>query len=415
MINFEYFHTLLPQSIGSKNGAIAPNITPSAAFGYENSEEAEGIFCGDVTKPLYARMGNPTNANLESILSKIEDAEGAIVTASGMGAISMILTAYLNSGDNVLCIGGFFGGTYALMSETMPRFGINTDFCDIDDFKTIEQKLQNGIAMVLVESIGNPNLKLPDIKKIASLCNQYDTLFLVDNTATPLLLQPLKIGADIVIYSTTKNISGHSASLGGIALFRSVKEKDKLKTDKYKHLHKIIDKMGKKAMIAISKKRALRDFGMSANAFGSFLTILGLETLSLRIERVSKSSETIAKALDTQLDNIIVRHPSLNTHEHHTRYKEIFPSGCGSLLTLDTGNKEKAFQLLNHTKLITQTANIGDNRTLALHMKSTIYRDFDTKGLKVLGITDGLIRVSVGLENPQDIINDFLQASKFIN
>ncbi len=372
MIDFEHFHTLLPQSVGSKSGAIAPTITPSAAFGYENAEEAEGIFSGEVAKPLYARMGNPTNANLESILSKIEGSEGAIVTSSGMGAISMVLTAYLKSGDEVLCIGGFFGGTYALLTETMPRFGINADFCDVEEFEAIEQKLQNGVAIVLVESIGNPNLKLPDIEKIATLCNRYNTLLLVDNTATPLLLQPLKMGADIVIYSTTKNISGHSASLGGVALFRTVKEEDKLRTDKYKHLHKIIDKMGSKAMIAISKKRALRDFGMSANAFGSFLTLLGLETLSLRIERSSKSTEIIAKALDEKLENISVRHPSLSTHENHNLYKKVFPSGSGSLMSLDAGTKEKAFKLLNNTKLITQTANIGDNRTLALHMKSTI-------------------------------------------
>ncbi len=415
MIDFEHFHTLLPQSVGSKSGAVAPTITPSAAFGYEDAQQAEGIFSGNIAKPLYARMGNPTNANLESILSKIEDAKGAIVTSSGMGAISMVLTAYLKSGDEVLCIGGFFGGTYALMTETMPRFGISADFCDVDDFEIIEKKLQNGLSMVLVESIGNPNLKLPDIEKIATLCNRYNTLLLVDNTATPLLLQPLKMGADILIYSTTKNISGHSASLGGVALFRTVKEEDKLKTEKYKHLHKIIDKMGSKAMIAISKKRALRDFGMTANAFGSFITMLGLETLSLRIERVSKSTEIIAKALDGKLEHVSVRHPSLNSHEHHARYKEIFPSGSGSLMTLDAGTKEKAFKFLNHTKLITQTANIGDNRTLALHMKSTIYSDFDTKDLKVLGITDGLIRVSIGLENPKDIINDFIQASKLIN
>jgi O-acetylhomoserine (thiol)-lyase len=415
MVDFEHFHTLLPQSVGSKNGAVAPTITSSAAFGYENAEQAEGIFNGEVEKPLYARMGNPTNTHLESILSKIEDAEGAIVTSSGMGAISMVLTAYLKSGDAVLCIGGFFGGTYTLMTETMPRFGISADFCDVDDFEFIEQKLQNGVAMVLVESIGNPNLKLPNIKKISTLCTQYNTLLLVDNTATPLLLQPLKMGADILIYSTTKNISGHSASLGGVALFRAIKEEDKLKTDKYKHLHKIVEKVGNKAMIAISKKRALRDFGMSANAFGSFITMLGLETLSLRIERVSKSSEIIAKTLDKKLENISVRHPSLNTHEHHNLYREIFPSGCGSLLTLDAGTKENAFKLLNNTKLITQTANIGDNRTLALHMKSTIYSDFHVEDLKILGITDGLIRVSIGLENPQDIINDFIQASKFIN
>ncbi len=412
MFNFEHFHTLLPQSIGSKSGAVAPTITPSAAFAYEDAQEAEGIFTGEIVKPLYARMGNPTNAKLESILCKIESAHSAIVTSSGMGAISMVLTAYLNSGDKVLCIGGFFGGTYALMTETMPRFGVSANFCEVDDLTTIETKLQNGISLVLLESVGNPNLKIPDIYKISALCKKYNTLLMVDNTATPLLLQPLKIGADIVIHSTTKNISGHSASLGGVALFRKVEKEDKLRDKKYKHLHKIIEKMDKNAMVAITKKRALRDFGMTANAFGSFMTLVGLETLSLRMERVCKSVEIIANGLNDKLENITVRHPSISSHEHHKRYKDIFSAGCGSLLTLDAKNKEEAFKLLNHTKLITQTANIGDNRTLALHMKSTIYRDFDESSLKCLGVTNGLIRVSIGLENPMDIIDDFVQASQ---
>lgn len=412
MIDFEYFHTLLPQSIGSKSGAVAPTITPSAAFAYESAEEAEAIFKGDVSKPLYARMGNPTNAKLESVLCKIEDANSAIVTSSGMGAISMVLTAFLKSGDEVLCIGGFFGGTYALVNETMSRFGVASDFCDVDDFDKIKQKLKSGVAMVIFESVGNPNLKVPKIEKIITLCNKYNTLTMVDNTATPILLQPLKMGADIVVHSTTKNISGHSASLGGAALFRKVLKDDKLKDDKYKHLAEIVEKMGEKAMLAITKKRALRDFGMTASAYSSFITLLGCETLSIRMERISKNTQIIANELHKKLKNVSTRHPSIIDHEHYDRYKKIYPSGCGSLLTLDTGCSKSAFRLLNNTKLITQTANIGDNRTLALHMKSTIYRDFKESDLKFLGITDGLIRVSIGLENPEDIVNDFVQASE---
>ncbi|MCH9813013.1 MAG: aminotransferase class I/II-fold pyridoxal phosphate-dependent enzyme [Epsilonproteobacteria bacterium] len=414
MIDFEYFHTLLPQAIGAKNGPIAPTITPSAAFGYADAQEAEGIFCGDVAKPLYARMGNPTNAKLESVLAKIDDADSALVTASGMGALSMVLTAFLNSGDKVLCIGGFFGGTYALMTETLPRLGITASFCQTNDFEKIEERLKKDVAIVVIESISNPSLNIPDIEKIADLCNHYNTLLLVDNTVTPLLIQPLKMGADIIIYSTTKNISGHSGALGGAALFRSVTPNDKLKAPKYVHLHKIINKMGTKAMLAICKKRAMRDYGMSANAFGSFITMLGLETLSLRIERVSKSAEIIALALDKALVGIKVIHPALTTHPDHALYQKLYPQGAGSLLALDVGDKARAFKLINATKLVTQTANIGDNRTLALHMKSTIFRDFDTQSWEILGITDGLIRISVGLENPQDIIDDFITAAKTI-
>jgi len=410
MKDFDYFDTILPQSVGEKVGAIAPSIVPSAAFGYADAQEAEGIFSGEVQKPLYARMGNPSNAKLESVMTNVEGGMGAIAAASGMGAISMVLTALLKSGDEVLCIGGFFGGTYAFMHETLPRFGISSDFCDVDDFVTIEETLKSGIAIVMVESVGNPNLKLPDLQKIADLCQIYQTLLIVDNTATPLVVQPMILGADIVIYSTTKNISGHSASLGGVAIFSEVKKDGKLYDAKYQHLHQMVQKLGAKAFIGICKKRALRDYGMSANAFGSFLTLLGLETLSLRMQRVQQNVETVASLLDEALPSGIVRHPSLSYHEHHKRYQQSYPMGCGSLMSLDLGDKESAFRLLNTSKLLIQTANIGDNRSLALHMHSTIYRDFDAKSLKILGITEGLIRLSIGLENPEDIAKDIIEA-----
>lgn len=413
MKDFDYFNTLLVQNVGSKVRAIAPTITSSAAYGYENAEEAEAIFKGEVANPLYARVGNPTTAKLESIIAKMEGGLSSIATSSGMGALAMILTAYLKSEDDILCIGGFFGGTYTLVDETMKRFGVKSSFCGIDEFDHIEEKLQKGIQLVLIETVGNPSLELPNLPKIIELCNQYDTLIVIDNTVTPLTCRPLELGADIVIHSTTKAMSGHSSALGGVAIFRALKEKDKLHHTKYSHLHKIMEKMGKKALIAIAKKRAMRDIGMSPNAHGSFLTMLGLETLALRLERVNNSIPIIVDILAKELPNTItVSHPSMTSNPYHTRYVENFQKACGPIFTLDCQNKEVAFKLLNNLKLITQTANIGDNRTLALHMASTIYRDFDKETQRYLGVTDGLIRVSVGLEDPKLIAKDFLEATQ---
>jgi O-acetylhomoserine (thiol)-lyase len=414
--DFNYFNTLLVQNIGNSVGPIAPTITPSAAFGYENAEEAEGIFASEVNKPLYARVGNPTNAKLESVVAKMEGGFASIATSSGMGAISMVVTAFLNSGDELLCIGGFFGGTYALVNDTLKRFGISNSFCTVDDFAHIENTLKRGIKMVLMESVGNPSLTLPDVQRIIDLCNKYETLLMIDNTPTPLLLRPLTMGADIVVHSSTKNMSGHSAALGGIAVFREVKEAgDKLLNDKYADIHKIVKKMGKKAFIPICKKRAIRDYGMTANAFGSFMTMIGLETLSLRVERVNKSVEAISLLLDEKLpQGVSVNHPCLSSSPDNARYKSDFPDGCGPLLTLDCGTKERAFKLLNHLKLVILTANIGDNRTLALHMTSTIYSDFDEDARAFLGVHEGLIRVSIGLEDPREIAEDFLQAANAI-
>jgi len=412
--DFEYFNTLLVHEVGNKVGPIAPTITPSAAFGYADAQEAEGIFASQVNKPLYARVGNPTNAKLEGIVAKMEGGFGAIATSSGMGAISMVCTAFLSAGDELLCIGGFFGGTYALVNDTLARFGVSNSFCHVDDFEHIESTLKRGVKMVLMESVGNPSLRLPDIQGIIDLCNKYETLLVIDNTPTPLLLRPLTMGADIVVHSSTKNMSGHSAALGGLAVFREVKESgEKLLNPKYADVHKIVKKMGKKAFIPICKKRAIRDLGMTANAFGSFMTMIGLETLSLRVERVNKSVETIAFILDEKLpEGISVNHPCLSSSPDNARYKSDFTDGCGPLLTLDCGTKERAFSLLNKLETVIQTANIGDNRTLALHMQSTIYSDFDDDARRFLGVSEGLIRVSIGLEDPLRIAEDFLQATK---
>jgi len=411
--DFDYFNTLLVHNVGSRVGPIAPTITPSAAFGYESAQEAEGIFGAMVNKPLYARVGNPTNGKLESIVAKFEGGFGAIATSSGMGAISMVCTAFLNAGDELLCVGGFFGGTYSLVNDTLARFGVTNSFCEVDDFKHIEATLKRGVKMVIFESVGNPSLTLPDVQRIIDLCNQYETVVMIDNTATPLLLRPLTMGADIVVHSSTKNMSGHSAALGGVAVFREVKsEGDKLLNEKYKDLHKIVKKMGKKAFIPICKKRAIRDFGMTANAFGSFMTMIGLETLSLRVERINQSVEKVALLLDTKFpEGVSVNHPSLPSSPDNARYLADFAQGCGPLLSIDCGTKERAFTFLNALNLVIQTANIGDNRTLALHMTSTIYSDFTEEARKFLGVHEGLIRVSIGLEDPLSIAEDFLQAA----
>lgn len=412
--DFDYFNTQLVHNVGSRVGPIAPTLTPSAAYGYEDAQEAEGIFSATVNKPLYARVGNPTNAKLESIVAEFEGGFGAIATASGMGAISMVCTAFLNAGDELLCIGGFFGGTYSLVNETLARFGVTNSFCEVDDFEHIENALKSGVKMVIFESVGNPSLTLPDVQRIIDLCNQYETVVMIDNTATPLLLRPLTMGADIVVHSSTKNMSGHSAALGGVAVFREVRsEGDKLLNAKYADLHKIVKKMGKKAFIPICKKRAIRDFGMTANAFGSFMTMVGLETLSLRVERINQSVEKVALGLEENFpEGVSVNHPCLASSPDNARYKSDFPQGCGPLLSIDCGTKERAFTFLNALKMVILTANIGDNRSLALHMTSTIYSDFDADARKFLGVHEGLIRVSIGLEDPKAIIEDFLQAAK---
>ena len=411
MNNFEEYCTKFVQSVGNKEGAVTPVLTSSASFAYKTPETAEGIFDGSIKRPLYSRMGNPTTARLESIMAEMDSGIGAVATSSGMGATTLATMSLLKSTDEIISIGGLFGGTYALFSETLTRFGIKTHFFDVDEFKSITDAINENTKIIFLESVGNPNMRLPDIKKIATIANKAGVALIVDNTSTPLSVSPLKLGADIVVYSTTKIISGNSSALGGCAVFRAINDgEDKFKTSRYDFLSKFIQNMGKMALIPNAKKRVLRDFGMSANPHASYQTMLGLETLPLRLPRVIKSIEIIAKELSK--NGLNINHPSLKSHPHHERYLNEFKNGCGTLFTIDMGSKENAYRFLNKTKLATITANIGDSRTLALHMASTIYRDFDDDTKKFLGITDGLIRISIGLENPQDIINDFLKAAK---
>jgi len=411
MNQFEEYCTKFVQAVGNKEGAVSPALINSASFAYGTPEQGESIFEGTLKKPFYARMGNPTSARLESIMAEMDGGIGAISTSSGMAAITLATMSLLEAGDEIISIGGLFGGTYSLFNETLSRFGITTHFFDVDEFTSISGAINEKTKIIFLESVGNPNMRLPDIAKIAEIANSSGVAFIVDNTITPLSIFPLKLGADIVVYSTTKIISGNASALGGCSVFRAINEgEDKFKSPRYSFLAKFIQNAGKMALIPNAKKRAMRDFGMSANANASYLTMLGLDTLPLRLSRIIASIETIVYELDKAGLNI--NHPSLKSHPQNNRYKTQFQNGCGTLFTIDMGTKEAAFKFLNATQLATLTANIGDSRTLALHMASTIYRDFDENTKKFLGITDGLIRISIGLENPQDIINDFLNAVK---
>lgn len=411
MNRFEEFTTRIVQQVGKKEGPVSPVMVNSASFGYGNSETGEGIFDGSIKKPLYARVGNPTSAQLEQILAHMDGGIGAVAASSGMGATAMATLSLLKSGDEIISIGGLFGGTYSYFSETLTRFGITTHFFDVDALGAIEEAINTATKIIFLESVGNPNMRLPDISKIAEIANRYGVVLMVDNTITPLSIAPIALGADIVIYSTTKIITGNASALGGAVIFRAISEgEDKFKGDRYRDIHPFIQKMGAMALVAVAKKRALRDFGMSANGFGSYLTMLGLETLPLRLDRIVTTVECVAKGLREK--GFSINHPCLPEHPHHERYLSQFANGCGTLLTIDMGSKERAFEFLNRSQLITITANIGDSRTLGLHMGSTIYRDFDEPTKEFLGITPGLIRISIGLESAEAIINDFVNAAK---
>ena len=407
MDGFEEFLTTIPAMIGSKEGAINPPVSLSASYSYGSSQRAEDIFSGEVMAPVYARVGNPTTAKLESLLTYMDGGIGAIATSSGMAAITMAILSVCQSGDEVIAVWGLFGGSYALLTETLPRYGITTHFFDVDDLITIEAGVTDKTKMIFCESVGNPNMKLPDLRALGELASRKGVVFAVDNTVTPLAVKPLALGADMAVYSTTKIMTGNASALGGAVVFRALEAEDRL-MGRCQFLKPFYQKVGSKALVMGARKRVLRDFGMSANAMASYLTINGLETLALRTLRITQSCEILAKTLWDA--GVNVRHPSLPHHEHYDRYQHDFTQGCGPLVTIDAGTKERAFAFLDRLKHPLLTANIGDSRTLALHMASTIYRDFDQSSRLALGVSDGLIRLSVGLENPSILAEDMIQS-----
>lgn len=395
------------------NRSISTPISSSATFYYKSSQEAKDIFSGNISCPLYSRMGNPTTATLEEKIANMESGIGAVATSSGMGAISMVIMSLCSKDDEIIAVGGLFGGSYALMSQTLPRYAIKTTFFSVDDIDKIEDSITNDTKIIFCESVGNPSLRLPNLEKIGQIATKHGIVFVVDNTITPIIVKPFDYGADIVVYSTTKIISGNSSALGGMAVFKAVEDEDKFHSSRYEFLQPFIRKLKRKALIGCVKKRVLRDFGMSANAHSSYQTLLGLETLELRTQRINQSCEIVAKALyEAGLD---VNHPSLENSCDHEIYKSFYPNGCGTMITIDMEDEEKAFKFLDNSKMLILTANIGDSRTLGLHMASTIYQDFKESEKEFLGITNGLIRISIGLENPKDIIDDLISCFNLSN
>ena len=390
------------------NTAISTPIVTSASFSYKSSKEAEDIFSGKIIKPLYSRMGNPTNNIFENKIAKMDGGIGTISTSSGMAAISMACMALCSQGDEILAIGGLFGGSYSLFSQTLPRFGINTKFFAASQLTYLEKNINDNTKIIYCESVGNPNLKLVDIQALGKIATKHKIAFIIDNTITPKIVKPFKYNADIIVYSTTKIISGNSSALGGAVVARKILENDKFRTQRYDFLSPFLEKLGASALIGCCKKRVLRDIGMSGNAYANYQNLLGLETLSIRNKKINKNCKIVAQKLYEAGMN--VNHPSLKHHTDNKLYNKLYKNGCGSMLTIDMGDKITAFDFLDKTKNIILTANIGDSRTLALHMASTIYADFTNKQREYLGVNDGLIRISIGLENPNKISKNFIKA-----
>jgi O-succinylhomoserine sulfhydrylase len=358
----------------------------TSGFVYDDAEQAEATFAGTVRHYQYSRFGNPTVMMLENRLAQIEGAEACRATATGMAAVHAALLCHLKAGDRLVASRALFGSCHWIVSTLLPRYGIATEFVDGGNLEQWRAALARPAAMVLVESPSNPMLEVVDLPEVARLAHAAGALVVVDNVfATPLLQKPLQLGADVVVYSCTKHIDGQGRVLGGAVL-------------------------GSRAWVEEALQPFVRNTGPAMSPFNAWLLLKGLETLALRVQAGCRGAEAVADYLAGQRGIARVWYPTRADHPQHELAMAQM-SGGGTLVTFEVeGGKEAAFRLMNALRLVRVSNNLGDSKSLATHPATTTHMRIGAEERALLGITDGVIRLSVGLEDPADLIDDLAEA-----
>lgn len=389
-----------------KTGATTTPIYQSSSFRHATAEELENIFEGREPGFIYSRISNPTIEALEKRIAFLEEGVGAVACASGMSAVTLSLLNIIKSGEEIASGSGIFGGTHSLF-ECFEDFGISARYARDNSVQAFAACINNKTRAIYVETIGNPKLDIPDIKAIAELAHKHGILFVVDNTVTtPYLVKPLKLGADIVIHSTSKYINGSGNSIGGMVIDGG---KFKWDFDKYTAL-KPYKQFGPFVYLAKLRKKLFKDVGACMSPFNAYLSSLGLETLALRMDRLCDNACRLAKRLQGHEKVVSVNYPGLEDNAFHALAREQFGGRYGAILTIRVGSKKNAFTMINSLKYASILANIGDVRTLVIHPASTINVADSVEEREKMGVYEDLIRISVGIEDIEDIEEDFLQA-----
>jgi O-acetylhomoserine (thiol)-lyase len=408
-INTELLHRAVRREA---EGSTLPPIYQTSAFTHATAEDLERVFHHQAPGFAYTRIGNPTAANLESRLAAIEGGIGAVACSSGMGAISMALLNILQAGDEIIASSCLFGGTIDLFGD-LERLGIHTRFVVDMTPETVEPLINDRTKAIFTEVIGNPKLNVVDIQALADLAHAHGLPLLADSTtATPCLVRPIQLGADIVIHSTSKYISGSGNAISGAIIdsgrFRWTKER-------YPVLEKFL-KYGPMAYLSRLRDDTWRNFGPCPSPMNMYLGVLGLETLGLRMERLCANAQKLAEALEKSPLYGDVNYPGLASSPWHSLAKaQLQADQYGAILTVRCGTKARAFSVINNLKYAVNATNIGDVRTLVIHPSSTIYCFNTEQEQHDAGVYDDLIRISVGLEDAEDLIADFLQAAESAN
>lgn len=393
-------------------------IYQSTSFVFENSDHAADIFALKVPGNIYTRLNNPTNDILEQRVAALEGGVAAVVTASGMSAIATALLVLLKTGDHIVASSSLYGGTYNLLSVTLPRLGITTTFVDPSNPANFGKAVKENTRAIFVESLGNPKLDVPDLEAISKEAKAAKIPFIVDNTvATPALLNPIKYGANIVVHALTKYMNGNGTALGGAIVDAGTFDWSSGKfpefTEPSPGYHGLVyhEALGAVAFIAKVRIEGLRDYGSALSPFNAFQIIQGVETLEVRIKRHSENALALAKWLQERDEVAWVNYPGLESSKYYSLAKKYLPVGQSGLLTFGVkGGYEAAKKVVDATKLFSLLANLGDTKSLIIHPASTTHQQLDDAAQESTGTTKDMIRLSVGLEDLSDLKADLDQA-----
>lgn len=402
------FNTTLLHGVDDNNpyGATQVPIYQSSAFRHENAEDLEKIFTNKKMGFSYTRINNPTVEAFEKRITKLEGGLGSVACASGMAALFNALMNLLQAGDEVVAAAGLYGGTVELF-EDMAAYGITTKYVTENTPSAYEALITDKTRVIFAETIGNPKLDVTDIKAVADMAHAHGLPFVVDNTtATPYLVQPIKLGADVVVNSSSKYINGNSDAISGIL---TVSAKLRWDAERYPGL-KPYRQFGPMGYIVKLRNGLFRNTGACLSPQNAFLNNLGLETLGLRMERQCANALELAEFLENLVPEMTVNYPGLAASTYHELAKEQFHGGFGAIVTLRAGSKEKAFGIINALRIPYIISNIGDTKTLVIHPASTIAVHLSKEEQILSGVYDDLIRISVGIEDIEDLKQDFKNA-----
>ena len=405
----------------SDHGSRAVPIYQTTSYVFESVDEASSLFNVEQGGHIYSRISNPTVAVLEERIAALEGGVGAVCTASGTAALHLAIASLLSAGDHIVASKNLYGGSYNMMNLTLPRFGITTTFVDPRDPAAFAAAIQPNTKIVYGETLGNPGLEVMDVAAIAEVAHDHGLPLMVDSTfSTPYLFRPIEHGADIVMHSVTKFLGGHGTALGGVIVDGgrfdwAASDKFPTLTEPYAGYHGIVfaEEFGPAALGMRARAEGLRDFGACMSPHNAFALLQGIETLSLRMARHVDNTDRVLEMLTANDAVTWVKHPRVATHPDHDLAQRLYPKGSGAILSFGVqGGRDAGRKFIEAVNLATHLANVGDAKTLVIHPGSTTHGQLSTDELEAAGISEDLIRLSVGLEDADDINDDLSRALK---